>query len=255
MKRFFLFLLLFSLSIFTVLAESRLDKIQKKGVLRIGVTGDFNPMNFINPAKETYEGFDVDMVRELAKDMKVELEFVKTDWKTLINGVIADKYDITGSASLNPGRALVAGYTRSYMEVKTVPLILRRNRDKFKGWGDLNRSEVKIATTLGTVFEDEARLYFPDSELVSLEPPARDYQEVLSGRAEGSITSNVEAGKLLKQYSQLAVVSGAEGKNRKPLAMLVDKDDQVWINYLNHWIEFKEAQGFFPALRAKWLGE
>ena len=30
-----------------------------------------------------------------------------------------------------------------------------------------------------------------------------------------------------------------------PLAWLTPQDDQVWINYLNHWINIKKAQGFF----------
>ena len=37
-----------------------------------------------------------------------------------------------------------------------------------------------------------------------------------------------------------------------PLAMLVPQADQVWINYLNHWIELKKARGYFKQAAAKW---
>jgi len=36
------------------------------------------------------------------------------------------------------------------------------------------------------------------------------------------------------------------------LAWLIDQQDQVWINYINHWIELKQAQGFFDGLMDKW---
>ena len=255
MKKIILLSILTLSFILNSYGESRLDKIKQSGVLKVGVTGDFNPMNFINPKTKAYEGFDIEMVKALAADMNVEVEFVKTDWKTLINGVLAGKYDITCSASLNPKRALVAGYTNSYIEVKTVPIILKKNSTKFNGWDDLNKSGMKIATTLGTVFEEEAKRYFPNSKKVSVESPARDYQEVLAGRADASITSNVEAFSLIKKYNNLSVVGIKEGKNRKPLAMLVDRADQEWINFLNHWIQFKEAQGYFSELRLKWIGE
>jgi cyclohexadienyl dehydratase len=34
--------------------------------------------------------------------------------------------------------------------------------------------------------------------------------------------------------------------------MLVPQADQVWINYVNHWIKMKEAKGFFAATAAKY---
>jgi cyclohexadienyl dehydratase len=37
------------------------------------------------------------------------------------------------------------------------------------------------------------------------------------------------------------------------LAMLLPQNDQVWINYVNHWIDLKRERGFFKELEAKWL--
>jgi len=34
--------------------------------------------------------------------------------------------------------------------------------------------------------------------------------------------------------------------------MLVPQADQVWINYVNHWIKIKEATGFFKATADKY---
>ncbi|MGI9500679.1 MAG: transporter substrate-binding domain-containing protein, partial [Geminicoccaceae bacterium] len=177
---------------------SRLEKILESGTLRVGTTGDFNPMSFKNPGSNEYQGFDIDVAKQFAADMEVEIEFVATDWKTLVNGVVADKYDLTTSASLSMARAKVAGYSDAYVEFGTVPMALKENVDKFDGWESINNAETAVAVTLGTVFEAQARGYFPDAEIVSVEAPARDYQEVLAGRAMVSVTSNVEAASLLK---------------------------------------------------------
>ncbi|WP_419903050.1 transporter substrate-binding domain-containing protein [Kiloniella sp.] len=240
------------LSIANAAEPSRLNKILNAGELRVGTTGDWNPMTVKNTATGSYEGFDIDVVTELAKDMGVELKFVPTDWKTLINGVVADKYDMTTSASLNPKRMAVAGYTDSYYHVGTVPLTLSKHLPKFNSWEDINSSDVTVATTLGTVQEQQAKDYFPKASLISVEAPARDFQEVLSGRALVHITSNVEAATLVKKYEQMAIVPVQEPRSPTPLAMLVAQDDQVWINYLNHWIELKKTRGFFKQLAQKW---
>ena len=59
-----------------------------------------------------------------------------------------------------------------------------------------------------------------------------------------SYQPNIEAATLVKQYSQMAIVPVSEPKYPTPLAWLTPQEDQVWINYLNHWIEIKKAQGF-----------
>ncbi len=233
--------------------ESRLQSILANGKLRVGTTGDWNPMSMIDPNSKERTGFDIDIAKELASDMGVKVVFVPTTWKTLVNGVVADKYDMTSSASLSPKRALVAGYSGSYFAVEDVPMMLRKNKGKYNTWEDLNNPSVTVAVTLGTVQEKRAEQLFDNSKIIKVSSPARDYQEVLAGRANISMTSNMEAAKLVKQYPELMIVPVQEGKNPTPLAMLLPQTDQVWINYVNHWIILKTERGFFDQLEAKWL--
>ncbi|MEM7022543.1 MAG: transporter substrate-binding domain-containing protein [Pseudomonadota bacterium] len=232
--------------------QSHLQRILESGTLRVGTTGDFNPMSFRDPATNEYVGFDIDVAKAFAADMEVEIEFVPTDWKTLINGILADKYDISTSASLNMQRAKVAGYSAPYVEFGTVPMTLKKNLERFDGWESINNPEISVAVTLGTVFEGQAKDYFPDSKIVSVEAPARDYQEVLANRADVSITSNVEAASLMKTYPELTVIPVDKARSRRPGAFLLAQGDQVWINYVNHWIDLMHTQGFFEELGEKW---
>ena len=72
-----------------VQAESALKDILKNGELKVGTTGDWNPMTMKDPATNTYKGYDIDVMKALAKDLGVKLKFVATDWKTLVSGVVA----------------------------------------------------------------------------------------------------------------------------------------------------------------------
>lgn len=233
-------------------AESALNDILSSGVLKVGTTGDWNPMTMKDPASGGYTGYDIDVMTELAKDLGVEVEFVPTDWKTLVSGVTSGKYHITGSASVSPARAKAAGYSDSYFSLVTVPLVLKKNAETFTDWDDLNKPEVTVAATLGTTQEKQVKEYFPDAAHKIVEAPARDFQEVLAGRADAHITSNVEANKLVEKYSQLAIVPVDEPKSPTPVAMLLPQADQVWINYVNTWIGLKTEQGFFEELGRKW---
>jgi cyclohexadienyl dehydratase len=233
-------------------AQTTLQDILSSGVLKVGTTGDWNPMTMKDPATNSYTGYDIDVMTALAKDLDVEIEFVPTDWKTLVSGVVSGKYHMTGSASISPARAKVAGYTDSYFSLATVPLTLVKNADKFQDWADLDKADVTVAATLGTTQEKQVKQFFPNAQYKIVEAPARDFQEVLAGRADAHITSNVEAYKLVAKYPQLMVVPVSAPKAPTPIAMLLPQDDQVWINYVNTWIRLKTERGFFEELGRKW---
>jgi cyclohexadienyl dehydratase len=233
---------------------SRLNQILARGSIRIGTTGDFNPMSFRNPGSNEYQGFDIEAMTQLAADLGAKVEWVATEWATLVAGIAANRYDIFSGASVNMGRARTASFTLPYLEAGTVPLSLKANAGKFKTWESINESGVKVAVSMGTVFHEQAKQHFPKATIQAVQSPATGFQEVLSGRADVTITSNVEASTLIKRFEQLAInVEGAQMRNRRPFAYVVAHDDFTWTNFVNTWITLKKSEGFFDALQAKWL--
>ena len=60
-----LLIALFALLPFSLNAESNLDKILSAGVLKVGTTGDWDPMTMKDPATNKYKGFDIDVMLSL----------------------------------------------------------------------------------------------------------------------------------------------------------------------------------------------
>ena len=85
----FIFSLFFALPSYS----SSLDKILSSGELRVGTTGDWDPMTIKDPATNKYRGFDIDVMNELAKDMGVTIKFVPAEWKTIVSGITSGRYD------------------------------------------------------------------------------------------------------------------------------------------------------------------
>lgn len=234
--------------------KSHLQSILERGTLRVGTTGDFNPMSVKDPATNTYKGFDIEAMEQLARDMGVKIEFVPTEWATLIAGLASDRYDIfAGGSSLTIARAKTVAFTAPYIEAGTVPLVLKTNAGKVKSWADLNKKGTTVAVLLGTVFEEQAKATFPLATVKSIEKPANGYSEVLAGRAFATITSNVEAATLVKTYPNLVTVTGAEPRNKRPFAYPIAQNDPNWTTFLNNWIALKTSEGYFKTLEAKWL--
>ena len=233
-------------------AASVLKEILSSGVLKAGTTGDWNPMSVKDPATNSYKGYDIDVFTELAKDMGVKLELVPTDWKTLVSGVAAGNYYISGSASISPARMKAAGYTSSYIAVEIFPCTMEENAGRFDSWESINKPGVKVAATLGTLFEKWIKDWFPKADHVIVEAPALQHMEVISGRADVFVTSNIEGATLTKKFSKMRAIPVTTPRNPSPIAMLLPQDDQVWINYVNSWITLKQTRGFFAANAKKW---
>lgn len=237
-------------------AGSRLARILESGTMRVGTTGDFNPMSFRDTATNSYAGYDIEAMTQLAADLGVQIEWVVAEWATITAGIAADRFDIFSGASVNVARARVAAFSHPYTEAGTVPLAMAGNADRFGSWDAINAAGVRVAVSMGTVFEEQARRHFPDATIQAVQSPATGFQEVIAGRAEVTITSNVEAGTLVQRFPELRIlVPGSEMRNRRPFAYVVAQDDQVWLNFVNTWVTLKRIEGFFAGLDAKWLGQ
>jgi cyclohexadienyl dehydratase len=204
-------------------------------------------MSFRDPGSNEYKGFDIEAMTQFAADTGVKIEWVAAEWATLVAGVAANRFDIFSGASVSMARARTAAFSIPYLEAGTVPVVTKAGLAKFNTWESLNAPGVRVAVSMGTVFEDQARRHFPKSEIKAVQSPATGFQEVLAGRADATITSNVEA-------STLSLMGpGAEARNKRPFAFVVAQDDPVWLNYVNTWVGLKRIEGYFDMLEAKWL--
>jgi len=235
-------------------ARSRLHQALERGTLRVGTTGDFNPMSFRDTASNAYQGFDIEAMTALAADMGLRVEWVATEWAQLVAGIAANRYDIFSGASVNVARARTAAFSIPYYEAGTVPVALKTQAGRFATWNAINADGVRVAVSMGTVFEEQARQHFPRAQIRSVQAPATGFQEVLAGRADITITSNVEASTLTRRFDQLTLLGpDVQPRNKRPFAYVVAQDDPTWLNFINTWVTLKKYEGLFDTLEARWL--
>lgn len=234
-------------------AAGRLQAIQAAGRIRIGTTGDLNPMSIRDPASRGYRGHQIDAAEQLARDMGVRAEFVATDWRTLINGLQADQYDVifTGT-SMSVARAMAASFTIPWGRTGFIPLTTRRNAARFATWEALNQRGVTVGTNLGTTMEQFVQQALPAATLRRVESPARDWQELLGGRVDVTMSTVIEAAFLTREYPDLVALFSDQPRNPIPMAFMAPLQDSVFLNFLNTWITIRMATGFFTEIGQKW---
>ncbi|HVY79439.1 MAG TPA: gamma subclass chorismate mutase AroQ, partial [Steroidobacteraceae bacterium] len=73
-------------------SPTRLERIKAAGVLRVGTTGDYAP--FSVEQQGVLSGADIDLAESLAKRLGATPLFVRTTWKTMLDDLQADEFDL-----------------------------------------------------------------------------------------------------------------------------------------------------------------
>ena len=148
-------------------------------------------------------------------------------------------------------RAKAAGYTIPWGRTGYLPLTRGEIADRFKSWDDINQPDVTVGYNLGTSFADFVKLRLPNANVKEVESPARDWQELLAGRVDVTVSSILEAGKLSSTHETLAIPF-QKVANSLPLSFIAPQSDHVWLGFLNNWMRIKHEGGYFKSLNEKW---
>ena len=93
-----------------------LQDIKEGGTIKIGLMGTYQPYNFLNENKEM-DGYDVDVAKELANRMGVEVEFVAQEFSGMIAGLQTEKFDaVISQMTITDERKEQMDFTEPYIK-------------------------------------------------------------------------------------------------------------------------------------------
>lgn len=92
-----------------------LAEVMARGKLIVATDPNYPPQSFLDEVTKEWAGFDIDVAREVARRLGVELEFVTPDWDLITAGRWADRWDLSiGSMTITPERAQALHFTQPY---------------------------------------------------------------------------------------------------------------------------------------------
>lgn len=91
-------------------ADGLLADILERGVVRVSTDPNYEPQSFLDENGE-FVGFDVDVAREIAARLGVEVEFVTPDWDVITAGNWGGQWDMSvGSMTVTTARQEVLNF-------------------------------------------------------------------------------------------------------------------------------------------------
>jgi len=231
---------------------SIIEKIQKEGVIRVGMS-TFVPWA-MKDKQGNLIGFEIDVAKQLAKDMGVKIEFVPTAWSGIIPALLTGKFDvIIGGMGITSKRNLKVNFTIPY-DYSGMSMVAHKVKAKgFSSINDFNQENVTIAARMGTTAEQAARKYMPKAKLKLFDNESQILQELSLGRIHAFVSSAPMPVFHALKFPEKLFVPLKENFTKEPIGFAIKKSDHDALNFLNNWILNMHANGFLKEKKEYWF--
>ena len=233
---------------------AKLQGIRERGVLKVGSTGDYNPMSYLDPTTGEYVGFDAALTEDLAASLGVEIEYVPTSWPTLMEDTLAGKFDLAiCGITVTDAREEQALMSEGYLENGKTILVRAEDAAKYTSLDDINRPEVRVMVNPGGLNEKFARENLPDATLIIHDVNQDIPGLIAEGEADVMITEIMEAGYYVGQDSRLAAPLIYEPFTNGQLGVLMPKGSEDLLDYVNAFLVNEKDAGRIDELADEYI--
>ncbi|GLZ87933.1 ABC transporter [Metapseudomonas resinovorans] len=229
------------------------DDAVNRGTLRVGMDPTYMPFEMTNKRGEII-GFEVDVLKAMAKSMGVKLELVSTSYDGIIPALLTDKFDMIGSGmTLTQERNLRINFSEPFIVVGQTLLIREELQGQIKSYKDLNDAKYRITSKIGTTGEMVAKKLIAKAQYHGFDNEQEALMDVVNGKADAFIYD--------APYNVVAVNKAGAGKlvfleepfTFEPLAFGLKKGDYDSLNWINNFLRQSKQDGTYDRIHAKWF--
>jgi ABC-type amino acid transport substrate-binding protein len=237
--------------------ESRLDRIKRTGVLRIGY-GGYPPYLTKGAQPGEVSGYSVDMITRIIEIWKrdIRIEWVETSWDRVKADFLQDKFDLVVEPLFRTiARASELDFTRPYTYSGYGVPVVRADEQRFSKIEDFDKPDLTLAVTQSASSHDFVARVLPKAKLQVL-PTGNLEQPLMAtmlGQADAAFADVPTVTRFLKAhqgkvkalfYDDPPVLVGA--------GFMLPQGDYTWASFLNTAIDFLETSGELKALANKY---
>ena len=167
---------------------------------------------------------------------------------------LAGKFDVAiCGITITDARREAALMSEGYLGNGKTVLCRKEDADRYVSLEAINRPEVRVMENPGGLNEKFARENLPDATLIIHDVNQEIPGLVASGEADVMITETMEAGYYVGQDDRLAAPLILEPFNHGELGVLMPKDSEDLLEYVNGFIEDEETSGRLSELAEEYI--
>ncbi len=233
--------------------EETLYRIQRTGVMRVGYNAHMMPFSFFN-ARHRLVGYDIALMYELARELKVNIEFIPYTWDNLVSYIEGNVFDIAvGGIYITPGRLIHVAYSQPYMETTPAFIVPSGMQQSFATTESIQHiPNLKIGMFSSTLLEELIGTKFPGAEIILL--PDIDSDSVFEKHRLDALLWNSASARLWTLgHPGYAAVTPKDLAVPLLLGFMLVQQASEFQDFLNFWLLLKEKEGLKEKLYNYWI--
>lgn len=227
----------------TAQVKSTYDEVRSRGKLIAGVRADYPPVGMLD-ASGNFSGFGVDIAKELAKHLGVQVEFVQTTAANRIPLLLNGQIDAEiGPTTPTRARNEVIDFTYTYSWSRALIVV---RKDKSKNVVDYLNDKAQIGAVQGAVYVDDWKAKSPKAKVKLYQEYPELMVALMQGQIDAALVNEITVIDLMEHNEKLKqqLVLG-EAFYQDPIAIGVRQNDSKWRNWLNWGLQRMWAAGTF----------
>ncbi|RKY00288.1 MAG: basic amino acid ABC transporter substrate-binding protein [Spirochaetes bacterium] len=227
------------------------EKGAKKKIV-VATDATWPPMEYIDEQTKEIIGFDIDLMKEIAKAAGFEVEFKNTAWDGIFAGLAAGKYDaVMSSVTITEERKKEMDFSKPYINAGQV-LIVRQETQGVETLRDMVGK--KVGAQIGTTgaFEVEK---VEGVELKTYDEIGLAFEDLVNGRIDGVVADTPVAANFALQnptYKGKLKIVG-EPFTEEYYGIAVQKGNKELLDMINKGLDEVLGTPTYDALVKKWL--
>jgi polar amino acid transport system substrate-binding protein len=237
----------------TVLARDA--KVISPGKLTVCSDIPYAPFEFNDGGSgDTLTGFDVELVRAMAKTLGLTADFKTTPFDSIIPSLAAGNCDMVASATtITEERKQKVAFTQPYFDADQSLLVRSGDRERYKTLADLKGTTIGVQS--GTTGENYAKANTPQGATVKDFPGAEDLFNALASGDIDAVLQDFPVNKYrsLKAAGQFAVTETI--KTGEQYGFAVAKESTNLVAALDAALARVRESGEYDTIYKVWFGD
>lgn len=234
--------------------QQTVDRIQKRGYLLVGTTGDYRPLSFREP-DGNYWGFGIEMAGKIAERLGGGIQFVPTSWPTLSADVMAEPqtFDLAiGGITITEARREMMLMSDGYLANGKTILCRAEEADRYKSLADIDKPEVRVMVNPGGLNEKFAQQNLTHATIIVHQKNEEIPSLMAEGEADVMITEITEAPYYVQTDTRLAAPLLNEPFTNGEIGVLMRKGQEDLLQLVNNVIHQMKSDGSLRQLHEKY---
>ena len=220
-------------------------------LLKVGSSVDFAPFEFHDETNKEYQGFDMDLIRAVAKEIGMKPEIRNIAFDELIPALQEKDIDIVVSCmTINDERKAKVLFSDPYYE-SGLTVIVRDGEEGIRSFADL--AGKKVAVQSGTTSADVVRKV-DVAELKELNTPADCFMELKALGVDAVVNDRPVNDYYISKNGAVGVKELPEKITSESYGMAMAKDNNELREKVNDALKKLKDNGEYQRIYEKWFG-